>query len=108
MKYGFTVGGYTTDFQFFNSLGLIMGQKQNTTEIGGYIVVKEVLNRLVLEPSIRFQYYASLPVLSPEPRIAAKFNLSESIRLKGSAGIYSQNFISTKSDKDVVNLLVGF
>lgn len=108
VKYGFTVGGYTTDFQFFNSLGLIMGQKQNTTEIGGYIVVKEVLNRLVLEPSIRFQYYASLPVLSPEPRIAAKFNLSESIRLKGSAGIYSQNFISTKSDKDVVNLFSGF
>ncbi len=108
VKYGFTVGGYTTDFEFFNSLGLKIGQKQNTTEIGGYVVVKEVLNRLVFEPSFRFQYYASLPVLSPEPRIALKYNLTESIRLKASAGIYSQNFISTKSDKDVVNLFSGF
>lgn len=66
------------------------------------------MNRLVIEPSLRFQYYASLPVLSPEPRISAKFNLSENIRLKGSAGIYTQNFISTKSDKDVVNLFNGF
>ncbi|MEI7801319.1 MAG: TonB-dependent receptor [Bacteroidota bacterium] len=108
VKYGFTVGGYTTDFQFFNSLGLIIGQKQNTTEISGYVVVKEVLNRLVLEPSLRFQYYASLPVMSPEPRISAKFNLTEFLRLKASAGIYTQNFISTKSDKDVVNLFNGF
>ncbi len=108
VKYGFTVGGYRTEFEFYNTLGLRIGQDQNTTEIGGYIVVKEVLNRLVLEPSLRFQYYASLPVLSPEPRIAAKYNVSESIRLKGSAGIYTQNFISTKSDKDVVNLFNGF
>ncbi|HAP02170.1 MAG TPA: TonB-dependent receptor [Bacteroidetes bacterium] len=108
VKYGFTIGGYRTEFEFFNSLGLRIGQDQNTTEIGGYVTLKKVWDRVVFEPSFRIQYYASLPVFSPEPRIAIKYNLNENVRLKGSAGIYTQNFISTKSDKDVVNLFSGY
>jgi hypothetical protein len=40
--------------------------------------------------------------------MAAKYNVSKSIRLKASAGIYSQNIISSKSDKDIVNFFTGF
>ncbi|MCY7411409.1 MAG: TonB-dependent receptor, partial [Chitinophagales bacterium] len=109
VKYGFDIGGFRTHLKFFNSLGLIIQEDDNTTEFSGYIVLKYILNeKLILEPSLRLQYYASLPVFSPEPRISLKYNLSDHIRLKGATGLYSQNFISTKSDQDVVNLFTGY
>ncbi|MBA2407201.1 MAG: TonB-dependent receptor [Chitinophagales bacterium] len=109
VKYGFDIGGFRTELQFFNSLGLKIEQNNNTTEISGFVVYKHIFNeKLVLEPSIRLQYYASLPAFSPEPRLSLKYNFTDAIRLKAAAGIYSQNFISTKSDQDVVNLFTGF
>jgi hypothetical protein len=62
----------------------------------------------LLEPSFRFQYYASLLTASPEPRLALKYNISKKIRLKFAAGLYSQNFVAITSDRDVVNLFYGF
>ncbi len=109
IKYGFDIGGFRTELQFYNSLGLKIEQNNNTTELSGFIVYKHIFNeKLILEPSLRLQYYASLPAFSPEPRVSLKYNLTESIRLKAAAGLYSQNFISTKSDQDVVNLFTGF
>ncbi len=108
VKYGFNIGGYKTDFQFTNPIGLIIKEDQNTTELSGFVVWKKIVGRMIIEPSIRLQYYASLPAFSPEPRIALKFNASEGLRLKLAGGIYSQNFISTKSDKDIVDLFTGF
>ena len=64
--------------------------------------------RLIIDPSVRFSYYASIPAMVPEPRIGVKFNVTDRVRLKGSSGYYVQNFISTKSDRDVVNLFTGF
>jgi hypothetical protein len=108
-KYGFDIGGFRTHLKFFNSLGLIIEEDDNTTEFSGFVVFKYIFNeKLILEPSLRLQYYASLPVFSPEPRIALKYNLSDHIRLKAATGLYSQNFISTKSDQDVVNLFTGY
>lgn len=43
-----------------------------------------------------------------EPRLALKYNVSENIRLKGATGLYSQNLISSKSDRDIVNFFTGF
>mgnify|MGYP002130145058 CR=1 FL=1 len=37
-----------------------------------------------------------------------KFNYSQNLRFKFAAGKYSQNLMSTKSDRDVVNLFTGF
>jgi hypothetical protein len=109
VKYGFDIGGFRTELRFFNSLGLKIEQNNNTTELSGFVVYKHIFNeKLVLEPSLRLQYYASLPAFSPEPRISLKYNLTEELRLKGAVGVYSQNFISTKSDQDVVNLFTGF
>jgi hypothetical protein len=109
VKYGFDIGGFRTTLHFFNSLGLIIDETDNSTELSGFVVFKYIFNdKLVLEPSVRFQYYASLPAFSPEPRISLKYNASETIRLKAAAGVYSQNFISTKSDQDIVNLFTGF
>jgi hypothetical protein len=40
--------------------------------------------------------------------MSAKYVLTEKLRIKGAAGIYSQNLVSTKSDLDIVNLFTGF
>jgi hypothetical protein len=54
------------------------------------------------------QYYSELDKLSPEPRLGMKYNISDKVRLKFAAGMYSQDIISTKSDQDIVNLFTGF
>jgi len=64
--------------------------------------------KFIFEPGLRIQYYASLSTLSPEPRLAIKYNVARNFRLKMAAGMYSQNLISTTYDKDVVNLFYGF
>ena len=64
--------------------------------------------RLILEPNIRLQYYASLSIMRMEPRMGVKFALTDKIRLKAAVGLYSQNLVSTQSDRDVVALFNGF
>ncbi|MCB0516665.1 MAG: TonB-dependent receptor [Chitinophagales bacterium] len=108
INYGFDASGFRTDFAFTNSTGLKIEQNQNTSEIGGFAVYKQQFNKLVIEPSIRFNYYASLSTGSLEPRLGVKYNVNDRFRLKFAGGRYSQNFISTKSDRDVVNLFTGF
>jgi len=107
-KYGFEVLGFRTEYNFFNSVGLSFEQIENTTELAGFFSYKLKANRLVLEPSVRAHYYASLSDLSFEPRIGLKYNVTDDIRLKGAAGVYSQNLIAANSDRDVVNLFYGF
>ena len=108
IKYGFDINGFTTDFNFFNSVGREIEQNNNTTELAGYINAKIIKGLLVINPSLRGQYYASLREFSPEPRIGLKYNVTERFRIKAAAGIYSQNLISANSDRDVVNLFYGF
>ncbi len=108
IKYGFQVLGFSTNFNFFNSLNRKITQEAFTTELSGYFKYQLNLGKLVLDPGMRVQYYASLSTFSPEPRIGVKYNVSDKIRLKGAAGIYSQNLISSNSDRDVVNLFNGF
>ncbi len=108
LKYGLDMLGFKTDFKFTNASGVIVQQKQFTSEIATYFKYKYLRNRLILEPSIRFHYYASLNELSIEPRMATKYVITENIRFKGAAGLYSQNLLSATSDNDVVNLFYGF
>jgi len=108
LKYGFDVNGFKTIFEFYNSLGLKVDQNQNTTELGGYVKYRKKFGNLVIEPSLRLQFYASLAEFSPEPRLGLKYNISDNVRVKLGSGIYSQNLISSSSDRDVVNLFNGF
>lgn len=110
-KYGIEVSGYTTEFRFYNPIGVAIDENQYTTEIGGFMKYRTTLgknDRLVLEPGLRVNYYASLSSFALEPRFGMKYNVSDKMRIKASAGIYTQNFISTKSDRDIVNLFTGF
>lgn len=110
IKYGIELSGFETTFEFFNPLGVKLEENQYTTEIGGFVKYKAQLldNKLLVEPSVRINYYATLPQFTLEPRLGLKYNVNSDLRLKLSTGIYTQNFVSTKSDRDVVNLFTGF
>jgi hypothetical protein len=110
LNYGLEVLGFTTDFDFYNSVGRHLSQNENTTEIGAFAKYKWVSKhkKLLIEPSFRLQYYASFPNTSPEPRLGLKWNITPRIRFKAAGGIYSQNLIAANSDRDVVNLFYGF
>ena len=107
-EYGVELNGFNTDFNFYNSVNRKIEQNDFTTEFGAFVKYKINTPKLVIEPGFRFQYYASLSNASPEPRIGIKYKVNDVFRLKASGGMYSQNLISTSSDRDVVNLFYGF
>jgi hypothetical protein len=109
IKYGLDVIGFATNFDFYNAVNRSIKQNDNTTEMAGYIKTRLVLgDRVVLEPSFRAHYYASVGALSPEPRLSAKVNVADWFRIKIAGGLYSQNLMAANSDRDVVNLFYGF
>lgn len=108
LKYGLEMQGFKTMFDFTNDVGQKISQEENTTELAGYVKYKWVTGKFVIEPGLRLAWYASLANFSPEPRFAMKFNATDKTRLKLAAGFYSQNLISARSDRDVVNLFYGF
>jgi len=108
LKYGIELIGFNTDYDFENASGLKIEQEENTTEIGAFFKYKLTWGKFLIEPSFRLQWYASLSNISPEPRLAVKYNVTDHFRLKLAGGLYSQNLISARSDKDVVNLFYGF
>ncbi|MFO7617080.1 MAG: TonB-dependent receptor [Bacteroidales bacterium] len=108
LEYGVETLGFNTDFNYFNSVGRKIIQTQFTTELAAYAKYKMTLGKMLIEPSFRLHYYASLGEVSPEPRLGFKYNISDIFRFKLAAGMYSQNLIAANSDRDVVNLFYGF
>jgi hypothetical protein len=108
IKYGIEVLGFKTDYFFFNPIGLVVSQLENTTELGAFVKYKKAFDKWLIEPGLRMQWYASLSNLSLEPRLAMKYNATDRFRLKFAGGLYSQNLIDARSDRDVVNLFYGF
>ncbi|MFT4754212.1 MAG: hypothetical protein ACI85Q_001768, partial [Salibacteraceae bacterium] len=108
IKYGIDILGMRTDFRYENTIGRVIQDTKNSTEFSGYFDYKIVAGNWVVEPSVRAIYYSSLSEFSVEPRIGLKYNLSDKVRLKAAGGLYSQNLISSNSDKDVVNLFNGY
>lgn len=107
-KYGVNVVVNNTSFEGVSPTGIITRLEAANTEIAGYMRYKYQSTRLIIDPGIRLQYYAGLNLFSPEPRLGIKFMVTEKIRLKVGTGIYSQNLLSTQSDRDVVGLFNGF
>lgn len=108
IKYGLEMRSIRTDFEFVNPFGLRLAQEQNTTELGFYAKYRQIIGKLIIEPSLRTQYYSSLGSVTLEPRLGVKFNISDQLRFKGAAGRYTQNILSTSNERDVVNLFNGF
>ena len=107
-KYGVDISGFGTNFSFFNGVGLQFEQEENNTELGGFAAYKFKTGNLILDLGFRAQYYASVRVFRPEPRVGVKYNITPNFRIKAAGGLYSQNLISATSDRDVVNLFYGF
>jgi CarboxypepD_reg-like domain/TonB-dependent Receptor Plug Domain len=110
LKYGVEIVGFSTDYQTFALVDGTsrVGYTENTTELNSFVDYKINRGRWIIEPSLRMQFYGSLGVFSPEPRLGMKFKASEVLRLKLAAGVYTQNLMATNSDRDVVNLFYGF
>jgi hypothetical protein len=109
LKYGFEVSGLHTSLNYYIAPGIATTEDRQSTLAGLYFLYRQDFsNKVIFEPSIRFQYYSELQKLSPEPRLGLKINLSDNVRLKFATGVYTQNIISTKSDQDIVNLFTGF
>jgi hypothetical protein len=107
LNYGLEVLGFQTDYQFTNASNLNIQQKENTTELGAFVRYKLKRKNWIIEPGLRVYQYNSAAT-SLEPRLGAKLIASDKLRLKLAAGKYSQNLVSTSSDRDVVNLFYGF
>lgn len=109
LKFGPFLQGFQTDYHYTSVAGTYKSFVENTTDFGVFAKFKwSWKERLVLEPSFRLHYYASLGVASPEPRLGLKWNITKWLRLKYAFGLFAQNMISANSDRDVVNLFYGF
>ncbi len=105
---GIELEGPSTKFRFTNGLGINVEENAFNTNFAGFLKYKRELGNLVIEPSVRLQYYASISDASFEPRLGLKFNATNNLRFKFAGGIFSQNLISAVNERDVVNLFVGF
>ncbi len=109
IKIGLEVSGFATTLKYTNSYNISTTLDRQNTLFSAFISYrKNIKEKLIIEPGLRIQYYATLSKFSPEPRIGLKYNITPDIRLKAAAGLYSQNIISTKSDRDIVNFFTGF
>ncbi len=109
LKFGGEVSGLQTTLDYLDNAGNPTPLNQRNTLAAFYALYrKNIGQKLILEPSLRIQYYNALNVVSPEPRFGFKYNATRNLRFKGATGLYSQNIISTKSDRDVVNFFSGF
>ncbi|MBP9208848.1 MAG: TonB-dependent receptor [Saprospiraceae bacterium] len=108
VRYGVEFNANKTVFNFTNFRQIPIDVEENNTELAGYLKYRVVLGRWVLDPSLRLQYYATNKKTALEPRFGLKYNVSDRLRLKAAGGLYTQNLMSSVSERDIVNLFVGF
>ncbi|MCQ2273232.1 MAG: TonB-dependent receptor [Bacteroidales bacterium] len=108
LRYGLAMEAYSTDYMFTNNYGVDQSQIENTNNISAYITYKITQGKWLIDPGLRYIFYASLNSGSLEPRISAKYNATDKFRMKMAAGMYSQIFLDARSDNDIVNLFSGF
>ena len=110
LKYGLCIEGYNTDYQFWNQYGKRVSQHEPSPVLSVFGTYKFNNGRWLFDPGFRLVAYTSQTVntVSPEPRLAAKWNATDKLRLKFAGGFYSQVFLDARSDNDIVNLFTGF
>ncbi len=107
-RWGLELNGFQTNFQLTNANNRLIKQLESTTEINSFANYRMVTKKVIANFGLRAQYYASLANSSLEPRFQFRYNPYKTLGIKFAAGLYSQNFLSAMSDRDVVNLFYGF
>ena len=109
LQYGVAMQGYSSELEFYNLFNQRITYKRNVSELVVYVKARRNWKqKLILEPGLRFHYYATGGYLLPEPRFSMKYNHSEKLRFKGATGIYTQSLFTTVSDAEITQLFVGF
>lgn len=110
IRFGLDANILNTDYLIQNPNFSPAEEQRATVTVSAYAKFRWILldKKLVIEPGIRTQYYATLNVFSPEPRVGIKYNIANTFRMKAAGGIYSQSLFSANSDRDVVNLFYGY
>lgn len=108
LRFGLSMEGYQTKYSFVNRYNVNRKQDENTTQMSVYATYHIDHGKWLLDPGVRLVYYASLSEFSPEPRLSAKYSISDKLRLKFAGGLYSQILLDARSDDDIVNLFNGF
>ncbi len=109
IKYGVEVSGQHTSLNYYSGSGVSTTMDRQSTMAAIYLLYRQVIKgKFIFEPSFRVQYYSELNKISPQPRLGIKYNITDNIRIKASTGLFAQNIISTKTDRDIVNLFTGF
>ena len=109
IRCGLNMEGYSTEYRFTNQYNISRKQeKENTTQLSAYATYNINTSKWLIDPGLRFVFYASLQEPLLEPRIAAKYNATDKFRLKLAGGRYSQILLDARPDNDIVNLFNGF
>lgn len=112
VSFGVEVNSITTAFEYsIGNSSVTQGSgngPQTNFEAAMFAHFSGRFGPVVIEPSLRLQAYASLGEVVIEPRLGFKWNITDFLRFKAAAGMYSQNLISSVDERDVVNLFVGF
>lgn len=117
---GITFLGFSTDYEFTNSLGFRTESQANNSEFAAYFDYKKVVQTkklfttkkdsiwdlIVIDPSVRLHYFNDQSYLAVEPRLRMKINLPR-VSFSFATGEYTQNLMSAASDRDVVNFFQG-
>lgn len=112
LSFGVEISDMSTFFEYSaGNINVTQGSgngPQNNTEAALYAHFRGRFGTIVIEPSVRLQFYASLGEAVVEPRLGFKWNITNFLRFKAAGGLYSQNLISSVDERDIVNLFVGF
>jgi hypothetical protein len=108
LEWGTEMNVIHTMHVFARSGDLYTENEYFTTELLTYAQTSFETNRLLIEPGLRFHYYADQSFFSPEPRLKVKYRINDRLNLNFASGLYSQNLVSTTSPEDVVSLFQGY
>ncbi len=106
--YGFGFNGYKTNVNYTNAYKMTIEQKDFGSDFFAFSKFLYKGKKIILEPNIRFHYYGSLSKARIEPRLKAKYIISNSFRIKLATGMYSQNILNFHTKKDIVQLFDGY
>lgn len=108
IKYGIDFTDLSTSYRYFTNSYNKFEQGEHSNELSGFIDYQGKFGRWLLEGGLRAAYYATLNKISPEPRLAARYLITDNLAVKAAAGLYSQNLVGAASDKDIVNFFQGY